>query len=454
MIEKRLSQGELKALFIEHLGWDRAEGVETLELADRRVTLRRIAQKRGFQVFEHRADRHEVQTRRYVKAIHEQLCKRVHENILIVTDERAQVQVWLWAYRDRSTGRWRHRMHPWITSRPADGLIKRIQRLTFTLEEEERITLPDVSARIDGSLNGEAAPQPFFRRPMYARESHELAKRMQHGGQKERDEFVVFHRRLAEWVAKKYEKLTGSVEDVVQIAMIGLVRAAERYDPDRGTAFSTYAVASIQRECSRFVPELIVHAKVPANVYWRYRRARRAVERIRRQHGVDAARACRDDIMAAEGVKRDAASGLDAIVPTVPFDTLPRSQRERNIGIVEFSNPVGDLQLARSPVQDHELVDACREVRRAIEELDETDQAIIRGRVGLDGAPLTLQELGERLGITRERVRQREAGALAELRTRLFARLSVDAEEWYGKSNAGEGDTDNESTASLKEPNE
>ncbi len=69
MIRKALQEGNLRGLFIELLGWDYAHGVDTVAVNGRQFTIQRIAHKRGFQVFEHEADRISTQTLRYVKEL-------------------------------------------------------------------------------------------------------------------------------------------------------------------------------------------------------------------------------------------------------------------------------------------------------------------------------------------------------------------------------------------------
>lgn len=411
-----LRNGALRELFIEHLGWDRAHGLLAIDVDSEQLTLEEIAHKRGFLVVRLTADRIRGQTKRFVRDVQARVTRLSHEHLLIVQGERSDVQVWAWAYRDLSNGRLRHRFHPLFTDRIPPKLVQRIQRLSVSLDEEERITLFDIVDRTKESLNVEADQAVFFRRPRYTQRSHELALKMRAGGKKEFDDFVIFHRKLATWFARRYKRMVSDGEDMAQEAMAGLIRSARKYDTDRGTAFSTYAFAAMRNECHRALPRLVPVGRVPDYLYWPFRRVLRRWDRATRIGGYDAGLDARDHAIAEEGLDLAASVDLYRFFRPTTLDGENRSEWVDAVGAVDYTHRDRDCDGYRNPLTDVAQKEMREILMRAVAALPQRDAAIILARVGLGTQGMTLQELGDKLGLTRERVRQVEKKALGQLR--------------------------------------
>jgi len=324
--------------------------------------------------------------------------------------------VWAWAYRDGENGRLKHRFHPFFTDRIPSELVARIERLSVAIEEEESVTLVEITRRARESLDANSDQNVFFRRPGYALRSQELAYRMRDGGPREFHEFVVFHQKLAPWFAKRYKRLANDLEDMAQEAAVGLVRAARRFDPDRGTAFSTYAYAAMRNECHRCLPSLLPLGRIPNYVYWPYRRALRAWERAERSGGHDAGVDARDSAIEQEGLSDAIAIDVHRAFHAESLECRLGHRWTECMGVVEFTHEVNGIGSARHPLSELMLADLCDIVHRCVNSLDPIDQKIVRGRYGIECTRQTLQEIGEQLTITRQRVRQRESKALDALR--------------------------------------
>lgn len=423
MIDALLRSGDLKTLFIERLGWDYAHGTETIEVEGLTVDVQRIAHKRGFQVFEHRADRCLVQTQRYLRSLQVKVSALAHEHVLIVSDHQSSVQVWAWSYRDRRTGRWQHRMHPCFTGHVPDDLVSRVAELAVAIDEEEDLSLFEVTARASDAFDGNAEKMIFFRRPGFARPSDLLARRMRCGGHREFDEFVLFHRRLAYWFSHRYSQLTDELDDLEQVATIGLIRAAKTFEPRQGTAFSTYAFHVMQTECWRYLPASLRLGRLPHHVYRSFITILRETDLAWHEGGPIAAEEAFQNAAQKEGFEHDMAGHLRRYLDASLLHPASVSKQSQAVGVVEYDRewdadyrePLCDLLLTEQSQLLHEIVDT----------LPPKDQLVIRHRFGLGCEEETLEQVGERLGVTRERIRQREQKALRVLRDRVVVRLGL-----------------------------
>lgn len=206
------------------------------------------------------------------------------------------------------------------------------------------------------------------------------------------------------------------MDDLVQVGLLGLMRAAERYDPAFETRFSTYAVWWIRQSIFRTIDDEGRTIRLPVHVQERvrkYRRARRTLD--------------------SNGASRrpDIARVADALGWTESDTARIASLAEmRVVSLDDGQDPEGETTYAErmkadtpSPERVYAVFERDERLRRLVEGLrNRRLQDIVMGRFGLDGHhELTLQELGERHGVTRERIRQLEAKALRTLRRRADA---------------------------------
>ncbi|GAC1390931.1 MAG: hypothetical protein NVS4B11_18440 [Ktedonobacteraceae bacterium] len=238
----------------------------------------------------------------------------------------------------------------------------------------------------------------------------DLAKRIEMGDRDARKQFVLANLRLVVSIAKRYVGRGLSLLDLIQEGNIGLIRAVQRYDWRRGHRFSTHATWWIRQAISRAVADKGRTIRLPVYVNTALNRIRRERQRLLQELGREPT-----EIELAE------ATGLDPIrmvelqaAPGAPVSLeLPVGEDEEQ----ELGDVLADTESA-SPEDIATTQTLKDEVQRVLESvLTPREQLVLQLRFGLgNGQAHPLEQVGRELGITRERVRQIEAGALAKLR--------------------------------------
>ncbi|WP_020145923.1 RNA polymerase sigma factor RpoD/SigA [Terracoccus sp. 273MFTsu3.1] len=228
---------------------------------------------------------------------------------------------------------------------------------------------------------------------------------------------LMLHNRGLVWSLVKRHMGEGlEPEDLEQSGYSGLRRAVEMFDASQGWKFSTYATHWINQSMSRAVANEGRLVRLPVHMYERVQKVRAIRERLL----VELGRAPLFDMATMAGIRPDQV--LECL--------------RLNMGIVSLDAPVGedggttlealfenDRAALPDPASILLLVEGHAELLDAIDELPEREALIIRLRFGLDdGEPSTLDEIGQRLGVTRERVRQIESKAKVRLADLLHAR--------------------------------
>ncbi len=236
---------------------------------DATLQLTTVAQKRGFTVFHCPAHRTVLANRPFLHDVQRQIRRSHHEHILIYSCETPRKQVWQWATTLADGRRILHREHPFFSSDPPKRLIERIEGLTVSFQDEEQTTLPDVLHRVRTALLPDSELNLFARYPTYAAQSDRLAMAMKRGEPGALQVFVKFHIPLARKSSRMLIRwFDMDPEDAEQTAMIGLLEAARRFDPDRGYQFSTYAGYWIRNACQRYGLEWGLPLHVPTHYFW------------------------------------------------------------------------------------------------------------------------------------------------------------------------------------------
>lgn len=403
----QLREHQFPALFIDGLGWDRAHGSATFQVRDHTLDFRVIAQKRGVQVVVCEADRAVLWNRSLLRRFQTLVARLWHEHVLIFFSEEPRKQVWLWAVRLPGGRKLRHREHPFFSDSPPAGFLGRLERLRFSLDEEESVTLLDAVDRVRKAMDVSADLDLFARWPSYAARSDELARAMRSGDPAKFRDFVELHLPLARWVATRWHRGLGlDLEDAEQIAAIGLIQAAERFRPDRGILFSTYAYYWIRQALQRYGPDQVMHIRVPAHVYQECRALQKKFDRLRSSVG---------DF----GITREQL-GLELENPKLARYWFC-FQRASNVGTLSdrklpaFQEAARIVDPVNNPADIATRHTSGAALRLAVSRLHNRQARIVRLRFGFDGPPLTLAEVAEREGVTRERVRQIQKKALERL---------------------------------------
>jgi RNA polymerase primary sigma factor len=235
----------------------------------------------------------------------------------------------------------------------------------------------------------------------------ELAKRIERGDLDAKERLVNSNLRLVVSVAKKYQGHELSLLDLIQEGILGLIRAAEKFDWRKGYKFSTYATFWIRQAIQRGLANQGRTIRLPVHIGQRERK----IARMERELAVELERMPSD-----EEIAKAAGISLRELRETREFSRTVTSL-ERPVGS-EGDTELGELlpSDAPEPVEEVEIGLRQEAVHRALENLSEQEQQVIRLRYGINGdEPTPLREAGRQLGLSPERVRRIEHKALERL---------------------------------------
>jgi RNA polymerase primary sigma factor len=238
----------------------------------------------------------------------------------------------------------------------------------------------------------------------------ELAKRIEMGDREAMKQFILANLRLVVSIAKRYVGRGLTLLDLIQEGNIGLIRAVQRYDWRRGHRFSTHATWWIRQAISRAVADKGRTIRLPVYVNTALNRIRRERQRLLQELGREPTE---EELAAATGLDPIRMVELQA-APGAPVSLeLPVGEDEEQ----ELGDVLADTESA-SPEDLATTQTLKDEVQRVLESvLTPRERLVLQLRFGLGNSQAhPLEQVGRELGITRERVRQIEAGALAKLR--------------------------------------
>jgi RNA polymerase primary sigma factor len=243
-------------------------------------------------------------------------------------------------------------------------------------------------------------------------EEIELAAKIKKGDKKAREQMIKANLRLVVKIARDYEGIGLPLLDLISEGNIGLMKAVERFDPAKGGKLSTYGSWWIKQSIKRALANQSKTIRLPVHLVDKISKMRRASMRLQEELG----REPTDEEIAIEmdmPTSRVTQMRLAAIRPA-SLDA-PIGDDESN----NFAEVVQD-ENAETPYEQLEDKTVTSMLREMVTSLDERESTILRYRFGLDGGPeRTLEEVGVKFGVTRERVRQIQNIALRKLRKRI-----------------------------------
>ena len=244
--------------------------------------------------------------------------------------------------------------------------------------------------------------------PLLTKEQEvELAQRIERGDLRAKERLVNSNLRLVVSLAKRYQGQELPLLDLIQEGVLGLIRATEKFDWRRGYKFSTYATFWIRQAIQRGLGNQSRTIRLPIHIGQRERK----VALFERQFLAREGRLPTDDeLVAASDLTQREIDELRAVTRTI-------TSLERQVG-EDGQTEFGELLPSDRPAPEDEVELALTEqsLRRAVAELPENEQEVLRMRYGIDGTdPIPLREAGRRLGVSSESVRNLEKAALRHL---------------------------------------
>src|SRR5678815_2512725 len=268
--------------------------------------------------------------------------------------------------------------------------------------------------RVRTSYDAETAIKLYLReigqvKLLTPQEEIELAAKIKKGDKKAREQMIKANLRLVVKIAHDYEGFGLPLLDLISEGNIGLMKAVERFDPSKGGKLSTYGSWWIKQSIKRALANQSKTIRLPVHLVDKISKMRRVAMRLQEELG----REPTDEELGEElGItaSRVAQMRMAAIRPA-SLDA-PIGDEDSN----NFAEVVQD-ESADTPYEQLEEKTVTRMLQEMVKTLDPREATILRARFGLDGGKQkTLEEVGQKFGVTRERVRQIQNIALKKLR--------------------------------------
>jgi len=237
----------------------------------------------------------------------------------------------------------------------------------------------------------------------------ELARRIKKGDEAARHQMIKANLRLVVKIAHDYNNFGLPLLDLISEGNIGLVKAVERFDPDKGGKLSTYAAWWIKQSIKRALANQSKTIRLPVHLVDKIARMRRLQMLLQEELGREPTN---DEIALEMGMPVNKIAHLKTVSVRPTSLDAPVGEDDDT----EFGDLVGD-ENASTPFDDLRSKSLVRDIYDMMDELEEREALILKMRFGLGGErPKTLEEVGQHFDITRERVRQLQNMALTRMR--------------------------------------
>ncbi len=253
--------------------------------------------------------------------------------------------------------------------------------------------------------------------PLHSEEEEkQLGRRIQQGDKDALRSLIESNLRFVVSYVKKYRGMGLAMLDLINEGNLGLIEAAKRYDPNRNVRFISYAVWWIRQAVIHALTQSARIYNLPQKLSDQISLMKKKTAELKAELGREPSR---DEIARAMGVNEEEIEDLEILSEKDLYfsDRIADSNLEVGGQIEDRNSPSVEYQIVKSSIQ--------QQVREILAELDEKEALVLKLRFGLDDdRPLTLQEIGNRLNLTRERIRQIEQKAMRKLsRSRRFDQL-------------------------------
>ena len=236
-----------------------------------------------------------------------------------------------------------------------------------------------------------------------------LAERMKNGDKVAKNMIIEANLRLVVSIAKKHVGKGMAFLDLIQEGNLGLTKAVEKFDYEKGFKFSTYATWWIRQAITRAIADQARTVRIPVHMVETIHRVNRVKKQLTQDFGREPTN---EEIAANVGMNADKVREiLKYSLDTVSLETPIGEEEDSHLGDFIPDDQSPEPSELVNEKERHDVIDS------VLDTLTEREKKVIKLRYGLDGGPArTLEQVGKEFNITRERIRQIEAKALRKLR--------------------------------------
>ena len=236
------------------------------------------------------------------------------------------------------------------------------------------------------------------------------------GDEKALQELVLHNLKYVVTVANRYKGLGLAVTDLINEGNIGLIEAAKRFDPNRKVKFITYAVWWIRQSILQALSDQARIVRLPVKQAGLLQKITRKIEEMTKKNNMEPSV---EDLAAAMGLKVSALETLLRVYRTYMSLDTPLNGDEDSVDFLDMMEAGGPNAI------EEDFIQLClhHDVEKMLKGLNPRERQVLKLRYGFDSPPMTLEVIGTRLGLTRERIRQIEKSAKDKLRSRTGAKI-------------------------------